>query len=217
MRRLVHACAIRSAVVFTSHSMEECDALCSRIGIMVAGRIKCIGSGTHLKNRFSQGLRIDLLVSPAMPTEVEVYAGSKGMALTGEIRSLEASMGSVEREVVDTVAKGPIGANLAAGEPISAHDLATHTCNVARRSKVANFILSEFAGSSVVEAHGTRLTFRLPAMKGRLLSDVFSVLCSPPEDVFIDTFTVGQTSLEQVFLTFAGSEEGEQEDIKTKE
>ena len=36
---------------FTFASMGECDALCSRIAIMVNGQIKCIGSPQHLKNK----------------------------------------------------------------------------------------------------------------------------------------------------------------------
>ena len=31
------------AVVLTSHFMEECDALCTRIGILSRGKLKCIG------------------------------------------------------------------------------------------------------------------------------------------------------------------------------
>jgi len=32
-------------------SMEECEALCTRLAIMVNGRLKCLGSIQHLKNR----------------------------------------------------------------------------------------------------------------------------------------------------------------------
>ena len=35
--------------------MEECDALCTRIAIMVNGKFKCLGSPQHLKNKFGQG------------------------------------------------------------------------------------------------------------------------------------------------------------------
>ena len=35
--------------------MEECEALCSRIGIMVNGQLKCLGSGQHLKAKFGDG------------------------------------------------------------------------------------------------------------------------------------------------------------------
>ena len=35
--------------------MEECEALCSRIGIMVNGQLKCLGSSQHLKAKFGDG------------------------------------------------------------------------------------------------------------------------------------------------------------------
>lgn len=43
-------------------SMEECEALCTRLGIMVNGRFKCLGSIQHLKNR-SVGSSSTLLLS----------------------------------------------------------------------------------------------------------------------------------------------------------
>uniref|UniRef100_A0A8C9XBN0 P-type phospholipid transporter n=1 Tax=Sander lucioperca TaxID=283035 RepID=A0A8C9XBN0_SANLU len=48
------------AVVLTSHSMEECEALCTRMAIMVNGRFQCLGSVQHLKNRFGNGYTIIL-------------------------------------------------------------------------------------------------------------------------------------------------------------
>ncbi|XP_077864744.1 phospholipid-transporting ATPase ABCA3-like [Saccoglossus kowalevskii] len=43
------------SVVLTSHSMEECEALCTRLAIMVNGQFKCLGSTQHLKTRFGKG------------------------------------------------------------------------------------------------------------------------------------------------------------------
>ncbi|CAG2114445.1 unnamed protein product [Medioppia subpectinata] len=40
----------RRSILLTSHSMEECDILCSRLAIMVNGRFKCIGSPQYLKH-----------------------------------------------------------------------------------------------------------------------------------------------------------------------
>ena len=40
---------------FFFFSMEECEALCTRLAIMVNGQFKCIGSPQHLKNRFGEG------------------------------------------------------------------------------------------------------------------------------------------------------------------
>ncbi|XP_046662414.1 phospholipid-transporting ATPase ABCA1-like isoform X2 [Homalodisca vitripennis] len=46
------------AIVLTSHSMEECEALCTRLTIMVKGRMMCIGSNQYLKQRYGQGYTI---------------------------------------------------------------------------------------------------------------------------------------------------------------
>lgn len=35
--------------------MEECEALCTRLAIMVNGQFKCLGSIQHLKNKFGEG------------------------------------------------------------------------------------------------------------------------------------------------------------------
>ncbi|KAM4697953.1 phospholipid-transporting ATPase ABCA3 [Rhinophrynus dorsalis] len=43
------------AVIITSHSMEECEALCTRLAIMVNGKLKCLGSPQHLKGKFGSG------------------------------------------------------------------------------------------------------------------------------------------------------------------
>lgn len=32
--------------------MEECDAICTKLAILVQGRIVCLGSPQHLKNKF---------------------------------------------------------------------------------------------------------------------------------------------------------------------
>lgn len=32
--------------------MEECEALCTRLAIMVQGKFLCLGSPQHLKNKF---------------------------------------------------------------------------------------------------------------------------------------------------------------------
>lgn len=54
---------------FFSHSMEECEALCSRLGIMVNGQLQCLGGVQHLKNKFAQGYSLSLKLKPMVPVE----------------------------------------------------------------------------------------------------------------------------------------------------
>ncbi|XP_060560202.1 phospholipid-transporting ATPase ABCA1-like [Ruditapes philippinarum] len=55
------------SVILTSHSMEECEALCGRLAIMVNGKFRCLGSIQHLKNRFGDGYTVIIRVSGDVP------------------------------------------------------------------------------------------------------------------------------------------------------
>ncbi|XP_053185826.1 retinal-specific phospholipid-transporting ATPase ABCA4-like isoform X2 [Scomber japonicus] len=55
------------AVVLTSHSMEECEALCTRLAIMVNGTFKCLGTIQHLKYKFGDGYVVTMKIKAAKP------------------------------------------------------------------------------------------------------------------------------------------------------
>ncbi|KAG7463948.1 hypothetical protein MATL_G00182090 [Megalops atlanticus] len=55
----------KCAVVLTSHSMEECEALCTRLAIMVKGQFRCLGSLQHIKNRFGSGFTVKMYLAVA--------------------------------------------------------------------------------------------------------------------------------------------------------
>eukprot|EP00466_Bigelowiella_natans_P009257 jgi/Bigna1/40010/e_gw1.38.1.1 len=61
---VIERVAKRCSVILTTHSMEECEALCGRIGIMVGGRLQCLGSVQHLKTRLGKGYQIEAKMSP---------------------------------------------------------------------------------------------------------------------------------------------------------
>ncbi|KAL7749611.1 hypothetical protein RI367_004837 [Sorochytrium milnesiophthora] len=58
-------------IILISHLMEEVDALTSRIGIMAAGSLRCLGNQVSLKNRFASGytLYVQMTVSAARHLE----------------------------------------------------------------------------------------------------------------------------------------------------
>ncbi|RWS28570.1 ATP-binding cassette sub-family A member 7-like protein [Leptotrombidium deliense] len=51
------------AVILTSHSMEECEALCTRLAIMVNGKFRCLGSIQHLKSKYGEGYTVTIRVN----------------------------------------------------------------------------------------------------------------------------------------------------------
>merc|ERR1712048_301837 len=55
--------SMECTVILTTHAMEECEALCNTVGIMVGGQFKCLGSIQHLKGRFGNGFTVEVRLS----------------------------------------------------------------------------------------------------------------------------------------------------------
>lgn len=52
----------KSAVIITTHSMEEAEALATKMGIMVDGEFKCFGTSQHIKNKFGTGYEMEIKI-----------------------------------------------------------------------------------------------------------------------------------------------------------
>lgn len=52
------------SVLFSSHCMEDYEALCTRMAILVDGECRCIGSSQSLKSRYCRGLELKIKVKP---------------------------------------------------------------------------------------------------------------------------------------------------------
>lgn len=50
------------AILLTSHSMDECEALCSRIGFLNKGSLISIGTSQHLKSRYGNSFLLTFTV-----------------------------------------------------------------------------------------------------------------------------------------------------------
>lgn len=51
--------------------MEEAEALCTKMGIMVAGHFKCFGSSQHIKNKYGTGYELELKIKTLDEQEVK--------------------------------------------------------------------------------------------------------------------------------------------------
>jgi len=50
----------KSCVILTTHSMEEADALATRMGILVHGGLfKCMGTSQQIKDKFGSGYEME--------------------------------------------------------------------------------------------------------------------------------------------------------------
>jgi ATP-binding cassette, subfamily A (ABC1), member 3 len=53
----------KSAIMLTTHRMDEAEALCDKIAIMINGRFVCLGSPGHLKQKYGGGYQLKVTVA----------------------------------------------------------------------------------------------------------------------------------------------------------
>jgi len=66
-----------SALIMTTHSMEEAENLCDRLAILVNGRLTCIGSPEHLKMKFGEGYILELQSKDTQRFHKEIVENGK--------------------------------------------------------------------------------------------------------------------------------------------
>ena len=87
-------------VVLTTHNMEEAEALCSVVGVMVGGRLRCLGSNQHLKARFGGGYQLEIKLTQPSEADVRQLVTSKSLPPTmtlAVVREMCAALGDASR------------------------------------------------------------------------------------------------------------------------
>jgi ABC-type uncharacterized transport system ATPase subunit len=80
--------------------MEECEALCTKLGIMVNGQFRCMGNLQHLKSKYGKGYT---LIIKCKHSELLEDATSVDLALV--VQNVERF---VETNIPNSVLKGII-------------------------------------------------------------------------------------------------------------
>jgi len=60
--KLIKRITSDKAVLLTTHLMEEAETLCQDIGIISAGKLRCVGSSVYLKSQFTDGIKLQLVL-----------------------------------------------------------------------------------------------------------------------------------------------------------
>jgi ABC-type multidrug transport system ATPase subunit/uncharacterized membrane protein YccF (DUF307 family) len=66
--RVIEALRKEHAIILTTHSMEEAESVCSRVGIIVDGKMKCLGSLQRIKSVYGTGY--DVQIKPGQLNQV---------------------------------------------------------------------------------------------------------------------------------------------------
>ena len=79
--------------------MEEAEALCTKMGIMVrGGLLRCYGSSQHIKNKFTTGYEIEIKIKVPNYSELDQFKETLGIAATATLES-SVDLSQVVREI----------------------------------------------------------------------------------------------------------------------
>ncbi|CAF3806236.1 unnamed protein product [Adineta steineri] len=137
----LNAVKAKLTIILTSHSMDECERVCNRLGIMVRGQLACLGTIQHLKSKFGRGYTIEI--------KVHTIPGDTNAMVIHNVQRFLLSQRQYQIEVKETT-----------------HSTGLFQCG-----------------------QGT------PA-------ELFQLLEENKQQLQIETYTISQTTLEHVFLSF---------------
>jgi len=204
----------KTSVILTTHSMEECEALCQKIGIMVGGRFRCIGSGQHLKNKFGLGYQLECVLKAENAEHVEEWMGKLGAGKTTDLNRMDMTS-MLNNAGIGEWAQALTGMH-EVHDGCSLHDFAVWCCQEDSFRKLIGFMNTTYPGSVMREWQGSKVRFEVPNevnINGGLtkikLSSMFGTLTKAKDTLNLQEYSLSQTSLEQIFNMFAGDQEEE--------
>lgn len=133
-----------SSIILSSHSMDECEALCDRIAIMAAGQFKCIGSTQYLRTKFGQGYSLIIKINPDLVAQNEDYLDD-----------------------------------------------------------VQAYVEDRLSIAQLKDIHQTLIFYHIPPEKSITWSYLFKIMETAKQELNLEDYQVGDTTLEQIFLSFA--------------
>ncbi|EQC42571.1 hypothetical protein SDRG_00301 [Saprolegnia diclina VS20] len=198
----------KAATIFlTTHSMEECEALCTRVGIMVGGRLRCLGSIQHLKSRFGDGLLLHLKLKPVATmvddaTETAMDREAVATYCTAHGRPDRVHLIRDDHPTGYTLAD-----SLARDGSVFLHDVSAWWRREDRYDACISALQASLGETnvSVVERH-------LDVCRLKIIGDnmslgrIFGLIEEKKAALHIREYTVSQTTLEQIFNSFASAQ-----------
>nr|CCA26905.1 ATPbinding Cassette (ABC) Superfamily putative [Albugo laibachii Nc14] len=194
--------------------MEECEALCTRMGILVNGELKCVGSIQHLKCKFGKGYTVEMKLQeprtdvvtatrcelelrlPRVSEKIDtsnVAAVCKALGGGRYQKSLSASIATYLRSVT--------------GCPL--HTFIMWWIMEDRADTLRAFMHRNFTNTRLIEQQGALFRYHLPRNSNTSLPIIFRCLEDAKVILHLEEYAVSDTPLERIFNTMAANTDTE--------
>jgi ATP-binding cassette subfamily A (ABC1) protein 3 len=200
-----------TAVILTTHSMEEAEALCTKMAIMTSGNFQCIGRPQELKEIFGKGYEIQISIPPATQLEETAFLAQMNLAPETDMNLEEVNQlfdkadrselkvqldpkGNAAHILTEINTKGSVKARM----------VANYLILQSRGVEIGEKLAEEFGEAKVPEHIGNFFKFRVDKIdEKQTIGFLFGLLQGVVEKYHITQYSASQTSLNQIFQTLA--------------
>lgn len=221
----------RPSVILTTHSMEECEALCPRIGIMAGGNLRCLGSAQQLKSKFGQGYQVELKIKNVESTDKDyVDILSKFAKIAGVSEEEAAQRGdeifldlaTTKSALKEVSSDGYLADMVTERDPnepgyliwkeaksltgIDIDEIAEFAASELRMRVLYEFINTTYPSNVLRERQDSKTRYEVSST-GVRIGDIFAAIEENKARLMVGEYGVSQTSLEQVFNIHAAEAE----------
>ena len=215
-----------NCVIMTTHSMDEAETLCRRMGIMVNGEFVCLGTSNYIKETYGYGFDIDIRIKPIEQNKLYEMIKNLGLKRNSKIHNLDdvkTILNKINKSnYIKYLAKEGIGRKIyhevTVNGDINIQALINWTRYVSCAMKMIKVVLPHFKEIILAEFIENNFLFKIKkGTNNKSIGFLFTLLEKEKESCEITEYSIQQTSLEQIFNKFAENQGKTEEDIKNSE
>ena len=207
------AMARKSSIILTTHSMDEAEALCKRMGIMVNGEFVCLGKANDIKNKYGYGYELNIRIKPlSEELEDELFLNKYNLDKKTKVNmdNVESILARINKmNYMDEIQEGRLGEKIKRSmeklNGISINSLLSWIFYVKNAIKFAHYGKENF-GKMIIEEHiDNSFLFKMKKKEenNKSIGLLFGLFETHKEECYITEYSLQQTSLEQIFNKFA--------------
>ena len=215
----------KSSVIMTTHSMDEAETLCKRMGIMVNGEFVCMGKANQIKDKYGFGYEADLRIKTMNEQQKEEiykkYNYNQNTLITNEnIKEILKQMN--KKNYLNELKEGRLGDRIMRELDLNGNihiDTLLNWLFFVENS--LKFIIKgkKYFDEIIISEHiENNFLFKMKKEHcDKSIGFFFGLFEEAKESCFVTEYSIQKTSLEQIFNKFANNQGKTIEQMNKKE
>ena len=209
----------KSTIIMTTHSMEEAESLCKRIGILVDGQFKCLSTSDEIKEKYGYGYEINLQINkPDIKKIYEIYnVSEQDKKKDIHFNCLEESLklynlGKYYQQIQKNLLGGKLLEEFEINGKVSFNKILYWIYYLTNFFNIVNVILDNFFEIYCTDYSDNDFVISIKKESNKSIGFLFGIIEDNKKKYNIEQYNLRLTSLEQIFNKFAREKENKSQE-----